>query len=96
MGIEIDFLPVGDGEERRAIALRFGNLFGPPNEQVVMVIDGGTQKSGSGLCGRVSRPTTALPRSTLSCRRTRMPTTQAGSAWSWKRWLSANFGCTGQ
>lgn len=50
MGIEIDFLPVGNGEKSGdAIALRFGNLFGRRNEQIVMVVDGGTQDSGQAL-----------------------------------------------
>ena len=50
MGIEIDFLPVGNGEKSGdAIALRFGNLFGSRNEQIVMVVDGGTQDSGQAL-----------------------------------------------
>ena len=41
MGYEVDFLPVGDGEKSGdAISLRFGNLFGGRNEQVVIIIDG--------------------------------------------------------
>jgi beta-lactamase superfamily II metal-dependent hydrolase len=50
MGIEIDFLPVGNGEKSGdAIALRFGNLFGKRSGQIVMVIDGGTLESGAAL-----------------------------------------------
>lgn len=50
MGFEIDFLPVGTGARSGdAIALRWGNLFGSPEEQFVMVIDGGNKASGSAL-----------------------------------------------
>ncbi|MGA8407555.1 MAG: MBL fold metallo-hydrolase [Candidatus Acidiferrales bacterium] len=49
MAFEIDFLPVGEGERGGdAIALRFGNLANP-NEQTVIVLDGGTKKSGAEL-----------------------------------------------
>jgi len=49
MAFEIDFLPVGEGERGGdAIALRFGNLSNP-NEQVVVVLDGGTKESGARL-----------------------------------------------
>ena len=45
MGLEIDFLSVGEGEKSGdAIALRYGNLFGPRSEQTVLVIDGGTPR----------------------------------------------------
>ena len=50
MGIEIDFLAVG--EEARsgdAIALRYGNLFGDRSEQRIVVIDGGDPSSGRAL-----------------------------------------------
>ena len=54
MAFEIDFLPVGDGERSGdAIALRFGNIAGSRAEQVVMVIDGGTQDSGDALVKHV-------------------------------------------
>ncbi len=50
MDYEVDFLAVGDGERSGdAIALRFGNLGGPRNEQFVAVIDGGTKDSGEKL-----------------------------------------------
>ncbi len=50
MAYEIDYIPVGDGERGGdAIALRFGNLVGPRNEQSVVVIDGGFQESGEKL-----------------------------------------------
>jgi beta-lactamase superfamily II metal-dependent hydrolase len=45
-GYEIDFLPVGKEQSGDAIALRFGNMFGPRNEQVVVVIDGGFTDDG--------------------------------------------------
>lgn len=47
---EVDFLAVGEGEKSGdAIALRFGNLAGPREQQTVMVIDGGTKESGEAL-----------------------------------------------
>ncbi len=50
MGYEVDFLAVGDGEKSGdAIALRFGNLYGRRNEQMVVVIDGGYRESGEKL-----------------------------------------------
>ncbi|MGV9653388.1 ComEC/Rec2 family competence protein [Streptomyces sp. NPDC003554] len=50
MGYEIDFLPVGDESSGGdAIALRYGNLHGPREEQTVMVIDGGYQDDGEAL-----------------------------------------------
>lgn len=50
MGIEVDFLPVGEGERSGdAIAIRWGNLNRARHEQFVMVIDGGTLESGDAL-----------------------------------------------
>lgn len=50
MGFEVDFLAVGEGEKSGdAIALRFGNLYGRRNEQMVVVIDGGYKESGKEL-----------------------------------------------
>jgi beta-lactamase superfamily II metal-dependent hydrolase len=47
--LEIDFLTVGNGERSGdAIALRYGN-FTDPNQQYVIVIDGGTIDSGKKL-----------------------------------------------
>jgi hypothetical protein len=41
MGIEIDFIRAGEeSKSGQAIALRFGNLHGPRDEQTVMVVDG--------------------------------------------------------
>lgn len=54
MGYEIDFLPVGDGSTSGdAIALRYGNLFGPRDEQRVMIIDGGFADDGEALIEHV-------------------------------------------
>ncbi|KKM67587.1 hypothetical protein LCGC14_1469570 [marine sediment metagenome] len=56
MGYEIDFLPVGEGERSGdAIALRFGDLHGDRTEQFVMVVDGGTKKSGEKLIEHVKK-----------------------------------------
>jgi beta-lactamase superfamily II metal-dependent hydrolase len=50
MGIEIDFLAVGDASKSGdAIAVRFGNLHGARQEQTVITIDGGTKESGDKL-----------------------------------------------
>jgi beta-lactamase superfamily II metal-dependent hydrolase len=50
MGIEIDFLAVGDASKSGdAIAVRFGNLHGKREEQTVITIDGGTKESGDNL-----------------------------------------------
>jgi beta-lactamase superfamily II metal-dependent hydrolase len=54
MGYEIDFLPVGDGEKSGdAITLRWGNLSGPRNEQIVVVIDGGFSNSGETVVNHI-------------------------------------------
>jgi beta-lactamase superfamily II metal-dependent hydrolase len=50
MGIEIDFLAVGEeSKSGDAIAIRFGNLHGKREEQTVITIDGGTMESGARL-----------------------------------------------
>lgn len=50
MSYEIDFLPVGDGEQSGdAITVRFGDFTGPQQRQTVFVIDGGTKESGQQL-----------------------------------------------
>lgn len=47
VGLEIDFLAVGDGERGGdAIAIRFGDLNGRRSEQVVIVVDGGWTETG--------------------------------------------------
>lgn len=52
---EVDFLAVGEGERSGdAIALRFGeDLAGPPRQQTVVIIDGGTKESGEALVQHV-------------------------------------------
>ena len=56
MGYEIDFLPVGEGEQSGdAIALRFGNLYGQRSEQTVVVIDGGFKESGEDLVRHIKK-----------------------------------------
>ncbi|MEO1300025.1 MAG: hypothetical protein AAFW75_30505 [Cyanobacteria bacterium J06636_16] len=50
MGYEVDFLAVGEGgRSGDAIALRFGDLHGKRNQQMVVVIDGGYKESGKDL-----------------------------------------------
>jgi beta-lactamase superfamily II metal-dependent hydrolase len=54
MGFEIDFLAVGEGARNGdAIALRWGNLFGPRQQQFVMVVDGGNKDSGAALVSHI-------------------------------------------
>jgi beta-lactamase superfamily II metal-dependent hydrolase len=54
MGYEIDVLPVGDGSRSGdAIALRYGNLMGPRNEQTVVVVDGGFTDDGEALVNHI-------------------------------------------
>lgn len=54
MGIEVDFLAVGDeSQSGDAIALRYGNLSGPRAEQRVIVIDGGFVDSGKSLANLI-------------------------------------------
>ena len=50
MGIEIDFLAVGDeSKSGDAVAIRYGNLFGPRDQHRVVVIDGGFTDNGTAL-----------------------------------------------
>lgn len=56
MGLEIDFLPVGDeSKSGDAIALRYGNLFGGRGEQTVVVIDGGFKDTGDSVAEHLAR-----------------------------------------
>ncbi len=56
MGYEIDFLDVGNGEKSGdAISFRVGNLFGPREEQFVVVVDGGTKESGIKLVDHIRK-----------------------------------------
>lgn len=55
MGIEIDFLPVGEESSGGdAIAVRYGNLHGSRDEQVVMVVDGGYKDCGEALVEHIT------------------------------------------
>ena len=50
MAYVVDYIPVREDEKGgEAITLRFGNLYGPRNEQSVIVIDGGYKDSGEKL-----------------------------------------------
>lgn len=54
MGYEIDYLAVGEGKKNGdAICLRYGNLCGGRDEQIVITIDGGTRESGDAIVGHV-------------------------------------------
>ena len=54
MAYQVDYIPVGDGERSGdAIALRFGNLYGPREQQFVVIIDGGFQESGEALINHI-------------------------------------------
>ena len=54
LGIEIDFLAVGDGEKSGdAIAFRYGDLFGSRQDQTVCILDGGTKETGEQLVRHV-------------------------------------------
>ncbi|CAL9623852.1 ComEC/Rec2 family competence protein [Streptomyces sp. enrichment culture] len=56
MGYEIDFLPVGEESSGGdAIALRYGNLHGPREEQTVIVIDGGYLDDGEALVEHIGK-----------------------------------------
>lgn len=56
MAIEVDFLPVGDGQRSGdAIAIRFGNLTSNPVQQTVVVIDGGFTDTGEQLIDHVNQ-----------------------------------------
>lgn len=56
MGYEVDFLPVGDlSKGGDAIALRYGNLYGPRDQQTVIVIDGGYRDDGEALVEHIDR-----------------------------------------
>ena len=55
MGIEIDFLPVGEKSSGGdAIALRYGDLHGSREAQTVVVIDGGYRDSGEALVDHIT------------------------------------------
>jgi beta-lactamase superfamily II metal-dependent hydrolase len=55
MDYEVDFLAVGEESKcGDAIALRYGNLDGPRDEQTVIVIDGGFRASGETLVQHIN------------------------------------------
>lgn len=55
MAYEIDFLAAGNGEKSAdAICLRFGDLANGPDNQFVIVIDGGTLDSGTRLVEHIN------------------------------------------
>jgi beta-lactamase superfamily II metal-dependent hydrolase len=54
MGFEVDMLAVGEASRSGdAIALRFGNLAGPRDQQTIVVIDGGTKDTGEELVSHI-------------------------------------------
>src|SRR5260370_36990534 len=54
MGYEIGYLAVGEGSRSAdAICFRYGNLFGTPDEQTVVTIDGGILESGEKLVQQI-------------------------------------------
>jgi beta-lactamase superfamily II metal-dependent hydrolase len=56
MGYEIDFLAVGtESRGGDAIALRYGNLYGPSSDQTVIVIDGGYTECGEAMVEHIRR-----------------------------------------
>lgn len=54
MAYEIDFLPVGTDKPGDAIALRFGNPFGPRSSQAIVVLDGGFTDTGDQVIEHVN------------------------------------------
>lgn len=54
IGYEVDFLAVGDTRPGDAIALRYGQLDGPPHEQTVVIIDGGYRNDGHALVEHIA------------------------------------------
>lgn len=56
MAYEIDYIAVGDGEcSGDAIAIRYGNIHGSPEEQTVIIIDGGFKESGEQLVELINK-----------------------------------------
>ncbi|WP_039046690.1 ComEC/Rec2 family competence protein [Plesiomonas shigelloides] len=56
MAYEVDFLGVGEeSKSGDAIAIRFGNLTGPREEQTIVVIDGGFAKDGDALVEHIKK-----------------------------------------
>ena len=56
MGYEVDIIGVGqESKSGDAIAVRWGNLFGPRSEQKVVIIDGGFRDSGQDVVDHVKK-----------------------------------------
>ena len=54
MGYEVDIIGVGrESKSGDAIAIRWGNLIGPKNEQKVVIIDGGFRESGQDVVDHI-------------------------------------------
>ena len=54
MGYEVDIIGVGkESKSGDAIAIRWGNLSGPRNEQKVVIIDGGFRESGQDVVDHI-------------------------------------------
>ena len=55
MGYQVDFIGVGqESKSGDAIAIRWGNLFGPREQQKVVVIDGGFRDSGHDISKHIT------------------------------------------
>jgi hypothetical protein len=95
MGYEIDFLPVGDGSKSGdAIALRYGNLAsGDPNQQMVIVIDGGYTDDGEALVELIK---THYNTDYVDVVVSTHPDQVTSPDWklSWHNFVSDNYGCT--
>ena len=56
MGYEVDIIGVGqESKSGDAIAIRWGNLFGPRSQQKVVIIDGGFRDSGQDLVDHIKK-----------------------------------------
>ena len=56
MGYEVDVIGVGkESKSGDAIAIRWGNLSGPRNEQKVVIIDGGFRESGQDVVDHIKK-----------------------------------------
>lgn len=56
MGLEIDFLPVGENSQSGdAILLRYGDLFGSREEQTVVLIDGGFSDTADAILDHLDK-----------------------------------------
>lgn len=56
MAFEIEYIPVGDGDKSGdAIVLRYGNLIGSRDEQIIIVIDGGFEPSGEEVVSHIQK-----------------------------------------